>query len=180
MLGFLFLIFSNMTWAQAPLNQVRCSADVMPVDRPIPVMGISSVVLVLPESTIEKKWMFQVQEVHLKKDYQKFYSNYLLAPQVLPPFAEKIIESVQILPQSQIEFKLNRFPATAKRQAGMSIEVNIQSGFYIAVLLDPIQDGPIKIIHSLFSLAGTPLNLSVHCEVVLESNLQSLLGVKHD
>jgi hypothetical protein len=165
MISLLTVIILSLAQAAVPQQKISCTMDLMPAERHVPPTGLAPIKVQLAANETQQRWNFFIQQATLTSNYGSFYSPYFLSPQVLPPFAEKIIANSQALPKSQIEIILQRFDNDSIRKAGMAIDINIQSGFNASILLEPKIDGPIKVFHSPFTIDNKKIILSVHCEI---------------
>lgn len=148
------LLFSAFpVWAgdPAPAETLNCqlSAFSLSGNPEIPLRAFHPQVLILaPEQTdIATTW--HLAKVHLKPEYRPFYSVFALFPWLsLTPEEQEIYQDHVLLEKGQVSLRLERFPQSETRVAGLLIELYIEGGYYAAFLHRPSLDGPNFMIQS--------------------------------
>lgn len=167
---FLFILFFSRPvlagFEPAPTHEISCSADLFLENQKQPISGIAPVSFTLDSNQEIKSWKSVLQKIEINSKYKNSYSSFWIKPwSDLPLFAQKNILSMEDLKKNNISFQLSRFQQTEKRVAGISVEYNIENGYYGAFLIRPKIEGltythisPIK-----NESENENLRLSLHC-----------------
>lgn len=160
----LISLCSRADLSPAPTNEVSCSADILTIGEKIPISGIAPIRFTLLPTEETKNWESKIQKVEVKDKYQAFYSKFWIQPwDSLPEFAKLVIVSTTDFEKSKITFQLNRFAQNEHRVAGISLEYNVDNGYFAGFLIRPEREG--KVFTSLCPIKNAEANIvmSLHC-----------------
>lgn len=160
----LFTLIANADFAPAPTHEITCTADVMGPLSGIPLSGLAPVQMILKGNEDSRHWVSKIQKLEIQEKYKNFYHAYWIQPwEPLSDFASKALLAAKDFDRNHVSFRLSRFPQSETRVAGISVEYNIDNGFYAAFLIRPKIDGIVFTNLSPIKNSELPLTMSLHC-----------------
>lgn len=159
-----FSMSSLADFLPAPINEVNCSADIFTVGEKAPLSGVAPIRFSLLPNQETQNWESKLQKIAVKDKYQAFYSKYWIQPwEALPEFAKLVIVSTTDFEKNKVTLQLNRFAQSEHRVAGISLEYNIDNGYFAGFLIRPDREG--KVFTSLCPIKNAEANIvmSLHC-----------------
>ena len=145
MLSLLIFIINASTAFADVGPSLSCSASAYAQEQitseiPLKAFHPQELVLLPIQKEISASW--EIVDLHLKKDFVRYYSSWSLSPlESLAPSEKEIYDGFSKREKSEVALRLTRFPSSENRVKGLSIELTVQGGFKAIYLIRPGVDG---------------------------------------